>query len=179
MDPPVPQVINGVNDSYSKQFFDDFGVGSSRFTGFTTPPFEAKDYIMVSNSVCGSACSIVSSYLFQKHGVRSAVFGGNPSAPVSQFDGGVKGSEVTDLETVLFELELAGLQDDPNAPQPFPIAASLTLNYRNAIPLINQEDGILEFVWEPGTKKYQFTRDQFNKPQKIWEFVAEEFFGNT
>jgi hypothetical protein len=42
---------------------------------------------------------------------------------------------------------------------------------------VDQEDGILEYVWEAGTKKYQFTKELFNKPQEIWEFVAEEFFG--
>ncbi|KAJ7080748.1 hypothetical protein B0H15DRAFT_890613 [Mycena belliarum] len=177
MDPPVPQVVNGVKDAYSKRFFDDFGAGSFTVTNFTTPPFQGKDYVFVANSICASTCSIFSSYLFQKHGVRSAVFGGTPSAAVSQFDGGVKGSEVTDFDSVIFELELSGLQDDPAAPQPLPVAASFSMNFRNAIPFIDQEDGILEYVFERDTKKYQFTAEQFNKPQKIWEFVAEEFFG--
>ncbi|KAJ7173416.1 hypothetical protein C8R46DRAFT_1215363 [Mycena filopes] len=133
MDPPVPQVVNGVRDAYSKQFLDDFGDNSSAVTSFTTPPFAGEDYVFVANSICASTCSIFSSYLFQKHGVRSAVFGGTPSATTSQFDGGVKGSEVTDFDSVIAELELAGLQDDPAAPQPFPIEASLTMNFRNAI----------------------------------------------
>ncbi|KAJ7147660.1 hypothetical protein C8R43DRAFT_1010339 [Mycena crocata] len=177
LDPPVPQVINGIKDAYSQQFLDDFGTASSDVTNFTTPPFEGKDYVFVANSICASTCSVFSSYLFQKHGVRSAVFGGTPSSTVSQFDGGVKGSEVTEFDSVLFELELAGLQDDPAAPQPFPVQASLSMNFRNAIPYVDKEDGILEYVWEQDTKKYQFTHEQFNRPQKIWEFVAEEFFG--
>ncbi|KAJ6568435.1 hypothetical protein DFH09DRAFT_1155389 [Mycena vulgaris] len=177
MEPPVPQVVNGVKDAYSQQFLDDFGAGSSDVTNFTTPPFEGKDYVFIANSICASTCSVFSSYLFQKHGVRSAVFGGTPSSTVSQFDGGVKGSEITDFDSVLFELELAGLQDDPAAPQPFPVEASFSMNFRNAIPYIDKRDGILEYVFEQDTKKYQFTHEQFNKPQKIWEFVAEEFFG--
>jgi hypothetical protein len=90
LDPPVPQVVNGVQDAYSKQFLDDFGDSSADVTNFTTPPFAGEDYVFVANSICASTCSIFSSYLFQKHGVRSAVFGGTPSATVSQFDGGVK-----------------------------------------------------------------------------------------
>ncbi|KAJ7591878.1 hypothetical protein C8J56DRAFT_1131163 [Mycena floridula] len=101
----------------------------------------------------------------QKRGVQSAVFGGTPSAKVAQFDGGVK-------------LELAGLQDDPAAPQPFPIAVSLTYNYRNAIPYIDQQDGILEFVYEADTQKFQFTPEIFNGPQAVWEYTAEQFFCN-
>ncbi|KAJ6580807.1 hypothetical protein B0H19DRAFT_982374 [Mycena capillaripes] len=178
MDPAVPQTVNGVKDAYSKQFLDDFGDSSADVTSFTEPPFNGTDMVFVANSICASTCSIFSSYLFQKHGVRSAVFGGTPSSTVSQFDGGVKGSEVTDFDSVLFELENAGLQDDPAAPQPFPVSASLTMNFRNAIPYIDQQDGILEYVFEEDTKKYQFTHDQFNQPQKIWEFVAEEFFGD-
>ncbi|KAJ7777128.1 hypothetical protein B0H16DRAFT_1449266 [Mycena metata] len=178
MDPPVPQIVNGVKDAFSKQFFDDFGDNSTTVTNFTTPPFAGSDYVFVANSICASTCSIFSSYLFQKHGVRSAVFGGTPTATTSQFDGGVKGSEVTDFDSILGELELAGLQDDPAAPQPFPVEISLTMNFRNAIPYIDKQDDILEYVFEPDTKKYQFTFDQFNKPQKIWEFVAEEFFGS-
>ncbi|KAJ7498139.1 hypothetical protein B0H11DRAFT_1998840 [Mycena galericulata] len=178
LDPPVPQTVNGVKDAFSKQFFDDFGPGSSSVTNFTTPPFAGTDYVIVANSICASTCSVFSSYLFQKHGVRSAVFGGTPSSVISQFDGGVKGSEVTDYDSILGELELAGLQDDPAAPQPLPISTtSFTMNFRNAIPYIDKEDGILDYVWEQDTKKYQFTPDQFNRPQAVWEFVAEEFFG--
>ncbi|KAJ7227187.1 hypothetical protein GGX14DRAFT_628700 [Mycena pura] len=179
MDPAVPQVVNGVQDTFSHQFLDDFGANSSAVTNFTEPPFEGKDYVMVANSVCASTCSVFSSYLFQKHGVRSAVFGGTPNSQVSQFDGGVKGSEVTDYDSILFELETAGLQDDPEAPQPLPVEVSFTMNFRNAIPYIDKQDGILEYVFEQDTKKYQFTFDQFNRPQKIWEFVAEEFWGQN
>ncbi|KAJ7571833.1 hypothetical protein C8J56DRAFT_1036666 [Mycena floridula] len=171
LDPPVLQTVNGVADAYSQKFFDDADV-----TAFTAPPFAGEDYVFVANGICASTCSIF--YLFQKHGVRSAVFGGTPSAKVAQFDGGVKGSEVTDFDTILFELELAGLQDDPAAPQPFPIAASLTYNYRNAIPYIDQQDGILEFVYEADTQKFQFTPEIFNRPQAVWEYTAERFFGN-
>ncbi|KAJ7321641.1 hypothetical protein DFH08DRAFT_753676 [Mycena albidolilacea] len=175
-DPPVPTTINGVADAYTQPFFDDFGAASD-VTNATAPAFDGLDYVIVANSICASTCSVFSSYLFQKHGVRSAVFGGTPSATTSQFDGGVKGSEVTDFSSVLGELQLAGLSDAETAPQPFPINADLSLNFRNAIPYVDQEDGILEYVWEAGTKKYQFTKELFNKPQEIWEFVAEEFFG--
>ncbi|KAF7317579.1 hypothetical protein MKEN_00844900 [Mycena kentingensis (nom. inval.)] len=179
MDPPVPQVINGVKDAYSQQFLDDFGNSSADVTSFTEPPFEGKDYVFVANSICASTCSVFTSYLFQKHGVRSAVFGGTPAASVSQVDGGVKGSEVTEYESILFELETLGLEDDQDAPQPLPVEVSFPMNFRNAIPYIDKEDGILEYVFEAGTKKYQFTFDAFNKPQKIWEFVAEEFWGQS
>jgi hypothetical protein len=145
-------------------------------TNFTTPPFQGEDYVIVSNSICASTCSVFSSYLFQKHNVRSAVFGGTPSSPIGQFDGGVKGSEVTDFTSVLGELQLAGLQNDPDAPQPFPISADLTMNFRNAIPFIDKQDGILEYVFEQDTKKYQFTPELFNNPQATWEFVAKQFF---
>ncbi|KAJ7303009.1 hypothetical protein DFH08DRAFT_1089560 [Mycena albidolilacea] len=177
MDPPVPQTVNGVVDAYSHPFLDDFGNSSAALTNFTAPPFAGKDLVLVSNGICASTCSIFSSYLFQKHGVRSAVFGGTPNSTMAQFDGGIKGSEVTDLNTILFELGMAGLKNDTAAPQPLPISASLSLNFRNAIPYTSKKDGILEYVWEHGTKKYQFTREQYNNPQKIWEFVAEEFFG--
>jgi hypothetical protein len=176
LDPPVPQTVNGVKDAYSHPFFDDFGDSSSAVTNFTDPPFAAEDYVIVANSICASTCSVFSSYLWQKHNFKSAVFGGTPFAPFSEFDGGVKGSEVTEFTTVLGELQLAGLQDDPDAPQPFPIAATMSLNYRNAIPYIHKEDGILEYVYEPDTKKYQFTPELFNNPQATWEFVASQFF---
>ncbi|KAJ6580829.1 hypothetical protein B0H19DRAFT_1251115 [Mycena capillaripes] len=178
MDPPVPQSINGLADACSHPFLNDFGNSSAALTNFTVPPFTANDYVIVSNGICASTCSIFSSYLFQKHDIRSAVFGGTPNSTASQFDGGIKGSEVTDLDRVVFELENAGLKNDTAAPQPFPISASLSLNFRNALPYIHKQDRIVEYVWEQGTKKYQFTREQYNSPQKIWEFVAGEFFGS-
>ncbi|KAJ7498087.1 hypothetical protein B0H11DRAFT_2226238 [Mycena galericulata] len=179
MDPPVVQTVNGVADAYSRPFLDNFGHSSSALTKFRKPPFAGEDYVLVSNSICASTCSIFSSYLFQKHRVRSAVFGGTSDATVShsQFDGGVKGSEVTNFDSIISELEIAGLQNDTAVPQPLPVRASLSLNFRNAIPYVDKREGILEYVWEQGTKKYQFTQGMYNKPQEIWEFVAEEFFG--
>lgn len=216
MDPPVPQTVNGVPDAYSKQFFDDFGPGSANVTYFTAPPFAGSDIVMVANSICGSTCSIFSSYLYQKHGVRSAVFGGRSGATGGQFDGGVKGSEVTSYAEMLYELRINNLSSDAAAPQPLPVRASLTMNFRNAIPYVDQQDGILEYVYEPATKKvsflfsfplvhrytslarvyahgrvkhpgltllhvpqYSFTKQTYNNPQAVWEFVAGEFFGNN
>jgi len=116
--------------------------------------------------------------------VRSAVFGGLPNAnrDNSQFDGGVKGSEVTSLTSILAELRNANLQDDPNAPQPLPIrAASFNLNFRNALTYTEKEEaggenGILEYVFEEATTHYQFTKQNVDKPQQVWEFVAGQFF---
>ncbi|KAJ6495511.1 hypothetical protein DFH09DRAFT_1336754 [Mycena vulgaris] len=119
------------------------------------------------------------SYLFQKHGVRSAVFGDTPAAKTSRFNGSIKAAEVTDFSSVLAELARAGLQDDAETPQPFFIAAELSMNFRNVIPYVDQEDGILEYVWEQGTRKYHFTKEMFNKLQEVWEFFAEEFLGKV
>lgn len=157
MDPPVSQVVNGVRDAYSQQFFDDFGNGSASVTNFTAPPFAPKDIVLVANSICASTCSIFSSYLYQKHGVRSAVFGSYSGSLGGQFDGGVKGSEVSNYDEILYELDLNGLADDPVAPQPMPIELSFTFNFRNAIPYIDKQDGILEYVYEPATKKVSGT----------------------
>lgn len=153
MDPPVPQVVNGVQDAYSQQFFDDFGNSSAGVTNFTAPPFAPSDIVLVANSICASTCSIFSSYLYQKHQVRSAVFGSYSGSLGGQFDGGVKGSEVSNYDEILYELELNGLADDPVAPKAMPIELSFTFNFRNAIPYTNKEDGILEYVYEPATKK--------------------------
>ncbi|KAJ6495524.1 hypothetical protein DFH09DRAFT_1337346 [Mycena vulgaris] len=59
------------------------------------------------------------------------------------------------------------------------IAAELSMNFRNVISYVGKENGILEYVWEQRTRKYQFTKGMFNKPQELWEFVAEEFFGKA
>lgn len=178
MDPPQPQLVNGVQDAFSVPFFDDFGEASD-VTNFTSPPFDGVDIVLVANGICASTCSIFSSYLFQKHGVRSAVFGGNPVANRWSFDGGVKGSEVTSYSEILSELAYANMSSDPGTPQALPIRSSFNLNYRNAIPYVDQQFGILEYVYEDATKHYQFTADNFNNPQKIWEFVAEQFFGQN
>jgi len=107
--------------------------------------------------------------------VRSAVFGGLPNAKVSdsQIDGGVKGSEVTSYDSILYELGLANLQNDPQAPQPLPIrTTSFNVNFRNALPYIDQQDGILEYVWEQATTHYQFTKDNFNNPQACFRWCV-------
>jgi hypothetical protein len=147
-------------------------------TDFTTPPFEGTNIVFVANSICASTCSVFSNYLWQKHGVRSAVFGGLPNQKLedAQFDGGVKGSEVTSYTSILSELRRADLQDNPLAPKPLPIKASFNLNFRNAIPYVNKEDGIMEFTFNPATTHYQFTKKMYNNPQAVWEFVASQYF---
>ena len=146
-------ITDTLQDAYSQQFFDDFGDSSADVTNFTAPPFAGTDMVFVANSICASTCSIFSSYLYQKHGVRSAVFGGPPTAMRAQFDGGVKGSEVSSYAEALYELGLANLTSDPAAPQALPIQSSQTFNFRNAIPYIDKGEGILEFVYEEGTNK--------------------------
>ncbi|KAJ7231723.1 hypothetical protein B0H12DRAFT_206664 [Mycena haematopus] len=107
---PVPQIINGVSDAYSKQSFN--GNSSAAVTNLTPPPFAGEDYAFVANSICASTCSIFSSYLVQKHGVRSAV----ASSAVSQC------SEIPDCDSIIAELRFAGLHSDPAAPHPFPVS---------------------------------------------------------
>lgn len=179
MDPPQPQVVNGVQDAYSVPFFDDFGNGSQLVTNFTTPPFNGTDIVIIGNGICASTCSIFTSYLFQKHNVRTVSFGGNPVGVRWSVDGGVKGSEVTSYSTILSELRRAGLSSDPAAPQALPIQAAFTLNYRNAIPYTNTEDHILEYVYEDATQHYQYTASNYNNPQATWEFVAQQFFSQN
>lgn len=112
--------------------------------------------------------------------MRSAVFGGLPTATAadSQIDGGVKGSEVTSYSSILYELQLANLQNNDAAPQPLPIEASFNLNFRNAIPYTNQDDGILEYVFEGATTHYQFTKALVSNPQVSvlsWKVVSRAF----
>ncbi|KAJ7803175.1 hypothetical protein B0H14DRAFT_3487694 [Mycena olivaceomarginata] len=137
LDPPVPQIVNGVQDAYSKQFLRQLRRQLRR-----------RDELLPRRQT--TVCAL-----------RSLVE--RPSATVSQFDGGVKGSEITSYDEILFELELAGLDTDPRRAAAVPSLRGVHRGTSgNAIPYIDQKDGILDF----------------NKPQKIWEFVAEEFFGH-
>lgn len=179
MDPPVQQTINGVQDAYSHPFYDDFGDNSTAVTNFTSAPFAGTDIVFIGNGLCASTCSIFTTYLYQKHGVRSVAFGGNPVAVRWSVDGGVKGSEVTSYSTVLRELALAGLSNDPNAPQPLPVVASFNLNYRNALTYQDPGVGILEYFYQDATKHFQYTQATYNNPQATWEFVAEQMFGQN
>ncbi|KAJ7858085.1 hypothetical protein B0H14DRAFT_3864562 [Mycena olivaceomarginata] len=155
-DPPVPTTINGVADAYTQPFFDDFGAASDVTNATRARVRRAR---LRHRRELHLRLDVLRLLLLPLPEARRA------------------GSEVTDFSSVLGELQLAGLSDAEGAPQPFPINADLSLNFRNAIPCVDQEDGILEYVWEAGTKKYQLTKELFNKPQEIWEFVAEEFFG--
>jgi hypothetical protein len=91
----------------------------------------------------------------------------------------LQGSEVTSYSSILRELGYANLQNDPLAPQPLPIRASFNLNFRNAIPYTNKQDGIMEFTFNPATTHYQFTKKMYNNPQAVWEFVASQYFSGA
>jgi len=73
MSPPVSIEVNGVTDHFSNWVHDDFGDSSAGSTNFTVAPFAPEDIIVISNSICASTCSVFSSYLYEKHGVKTAV----------------------------------------------------------------------------------------------------------
>ncbi|KAJ6621496.1 hypothetical protein B0H10DRAFT_2188003 [Mycena sp. CBHHK59/15] len=145
------------NDASSHPFFDDFGTASD-VTNFTTPPFEGKDYLSLPEA-WGPLCG-----LWWNTGFHDL-----------EFNGGVKGSEITFFGDILFQLEMLNMLDDPAAPRYLPINAQFSINYRNAIPYIDTQDGILEYVWEGATKKYQFTHAQLNNPQKSGSSLPKSF----
>ena len=180
MSPPVRKTVNGVPDRFSQWVYDDFGDSSAALTQFTTNPFGGKDIIIISNSICASTCSVVSNHLYEKYGVRTASFEGLPFSRSSQFDGGVKGTQVAAYEDLQFELSLwPQLSSRTDLPGPLPVKASASVNFRNGLSLKQPQYGILEFVDYEADNHYQYTLDNWRNPQAAWEDVADRTWGKN
>ena len=82
LDPPVPIKVNGHVDENSQRFHDTCAqfAFSPNVTIPQKPPFDPKRVLIVGNAVCASTCSLFSTSMVERQGIRTVIFGGDPGA---------------------------------------------------------------------------------------------------
>ncbi|KAL7268730.1 hypothetical protein RUND412_008631 [Rhizina undulata] len=153
---------------YAKLDQMEYDIGAN-YTGEN--PFNAEDIIVVSNSLCASACHAFVEGLVQQ-GVRAYALGGRIGADFTHMQavGGVKGGMVTEMVDIVSlnrPNDTALASQFPNCPR---VRAAMTLNLENKF-----REGVhlpLEFVYTPACKKLPYTKTMFRNVTNVWTEVA-------
>ena len=96
--------------NYSNEALSDNSKGNIVITGTNnrtdfTQVFNASDMVMLYDGYCASTCTVFSELMKTLGGVQSIAVGGRPQLAAMQGVGGVKGSNVQEMQTMI---EIAG-----------------------------------------------------------------------
>ncbi|KAI9840163.1 MAG: hypothetical protein M1837_001876 [Sclerophora amabilis] len=168
----APQLRNGgyftsIARSDVDQWEEELGYDPPRYRNI---PFDTDDIVIVSNSLCASACAVFTEAM-QERGVRSVAFGGRPDRDRMQAVGGVKGGQVTMYEYFLAATQAsAGASSSSFLARTPPYALSLQANFKNSYG--NSSDVPLEFRYTAATSKLSFTADMIEDTRHVWSAAA-------
>ncbi|KAG0650397.1 Peptidase S41 family ustP [Hyphodiscus hymeniophilus] len=153
-------------------------------------PFSVENIVILTDGTCASACTIFAEFMTRQAGVKTILVGGRPRNAPAQAIGGTKGSEVyslAQLADISQSLLILGLVPDSLldlANETFPGLVNLplgspsdldsyTLNLRDNIPVGDDSQTPLQFVFEPADCRIFYTADTASQPHKLWEYAAD------
>ncbi|KAI7872918.1 hypothetical protein BDF14DRAFT_1992366 [Spinellus fusiger] len=145
---------------------------------YTNTRWTSSDILILSDGRCGSTCAIVASRLHLSHDVPAMGLGGIRGNPMqfASFPGG----ESERLSGFLLDLQSLGLQNDPEAPQPFPQKADMGWTFREAYrPLkayetvFGQTKDLLEYSATNADCRMHFNDANANDITVLWGEVAQ------
>ncbi|ORZ25844.1 hypothetical protein BCR42DRAFT_479887 [Absidia repens] len=142
-------------------------------------PWKAEDLLILSDGRCGSTCAIVASRLRISHQVAAMGLGGirGNRMQFASFPGG----ESERLSGFLMDLQQLDLQDDPDAPSPFPERADMGWTFREAYrptatgKEMGKETELLEYSVNNADCRMHFDDENSNDVKKLWSDVAQVF----
>ncbi|KAI7857772.1 hypothetical protein BDC45DRAFT_500639 [Circinella umbellata] len=139
--------------------------------------WKPSDLLILSDGRCGSTCAIVASRLRLSHQVPALGFGGirGNRMQYASFPGG----ESERLSGFLMDLQSLGLENDPEAPLPFPERADMGWTFREMYgPMENKkgqgdERHLLEYSVNYADCRLYFDDDNADDVQALWKQVAK------
>ncbi|KAF8500550.1 hypothetical protein BU17DRAFT_102522 [Hysterangium stoloniferum] len=169
-DPSLPFFINGQSEPTSQRFLDV--CDAEFFEPFPAqPPFDLNKVVIVGNGNCASTCSMFTTLMHELHKTKNIVFGGKPGERLEYK--GMAGNQVLEWADLDSEIKTAGVKNDSLAPPDLIINANMRVNWRTAYSFFDESKPIA-YVSEPATLQFPYTKDTYNNPQNVWEFVAAQ-----
>lgn len=143
--------------------------------------FSKDNIVVLSNGYCGSACFAWYESL-DRQGVRSYAMGGRPDgSKYMQTSGGIKGGVLFNIEQFAILKHFYNAFDDKTSKEvaeTLPSYLRLALDY-NGLNVENQfrykeEDQLpLEFRYNPGCKRFYWTKEMMVDTGYTWKFIRE------
>lgn len=137
--------------------------------------WKPEDVLILSDGRCGSTCAIVASRLRLSHKVPAMGLGGirGNRMQFASFPGG----ESDRLSSFLMDLEILGLQNDPQAPSPFPERADMGWTFREVYKptaeFTGKETDLLEYSAINADCRMHFDDENADDIKKLWSDVAK------
>ncbi|KAH7099981.1 hypothetical protein BKA62DRAFT_707898 [Auriculariales sp. MPI-PUGE-AT-0066] len=137
------------------------------------PLFDPTKVLLVGNGRCSSSCSLFAIAMTEHYGTQSVVVGGKPGTK-QQYSGTVGGQAVT-YQQMDTQVKTVKMKDDPLAPPDLLSAIAAGVTWRMSYSLINP-DVPEEWQDHPSTGIYTPTLEEVNRPAKIWNVLAKQYF---
>lgn len=184
-------------DNLSNSLFDrvatgghaeDGGTGGIVIYGYgdrsksTPAPYNTKDILLLTDSICHSACALFVEMMRHEAGVPTVVVGGRPNVGPMQAVAGSRGAlvyNVNDLDSAMYsasEIDSAVNKILPSShlnveDLQFSISDA-SINLRDQIRSGPQEYFPLQFAYEAADCRIYWTMDSFNNFTNLWKHAA-------
>ncbi|OAA39465.1 pyridine nucleotide-disulfide oxidoreductase family protein [Metarhizium rileyi] len=170
-----------------------FGIGID-ISGYNTranltQPFKAEDVIILYDGACSSTCTLASEMLRIQAGVKSVAMGGRPKQGPIQGVGGVKGSQVLQMNHIYIYADyLSQFTNDSQAlaelkrftPLPMQRSTSAGVNVRDQILRGNVNDGVpAQFIAEEADCRLYWTAPMISDVTEVWKAAANSAFNGA
>ncbi|KAL6815297.1 hypothetical protein GGI42DRAFT_105087 [Trichoderma sp. SZMC 28013] len=174
-----------------------FGLGGA--LNGTEPPFKPENIVILTDGQCSSTCTVFINHMIP-YGVRVFASGGRPQNGPMQGIGGVKGSQVLELENIsqLYDEANELVQNATDAKKPlftekeysvfssaipppldklpFRVTAG-SVNFRNAFAPFNDQVPT-HFIYQPADCRLFYTAEMLLKPELLWVNAANSAWNN-
>ncbi|KAK0762728.1 hypothetical protein N5P37_005546 [Trichoderma harzianum] len=174
-----------------------FGLGGG--LNETAPPFKPENIVILTDGQCSSTCTIFINHMIP-YGVRVFAAGGRAQNGPMQGIGGVKGSQVLELENIsqLYDEANELVQNATDAKKPLftekeysvfsaaippPLdklpfrVSSGSVNFRNAFAPFNDQVPT-HFIYQPADCRLFYTAEMLGKPELLWVNAAKAAWHN-
>ena len=185
-------------NNLSSELFDEVATGGFLDDGMTPggivvygygnrsvldpPPFGAPNIILLTDSICHSACALFAEMMHHQAGVRTVVVGGRPNIGPMQAVAGTRGALSYDTfsldddiyEAIIFnDSASAALPSSHYAEEIDFFVTSAYFNLRDQIRQGPDEYFPQQFAYEAANCRIYWTMSTFNNFRNLWQYAAD------
>lgn len=157
-------------------------------TGSAAPPFSAQNIVLLTDGICGSACSLFLEAMHHEAGVRVVSVGGRPTLGPMQGASGPRGARFYDTETLDNNIEFVQdvlannsspdtyfLPNRTDGPAIFVVDAAINLRDQ-----VRKQDEAtpLQFVYDAADCRIFFTPQTIFNYTSLWQYAADAIWTN-
>ncbi|OJI98794.1 hypothetical protein ASPVEDRAFT_147979 [Aspergillus versicolor CBS 583.65] len=159
------------------------GIDIESLDAFDSPPYAAKDIIILSDGLCSSTCAIFMELMHHEAHVRTIAVGGRPDYTPMQAPAGTRGAasyNVRQMDLDIYNALLINNETSPFLPDrtlDFYLY-SASVNLRDQIRRDDPSNTPLQFKYEAADCRIFFTPKTWYNYTNLWNYAAEAAWHN-